>query len=51
MEWSEPFDFPTGISGFPHVNGKYPGSPENGFANIKIIIIITLIVKSSKGFS
>ena len=25
MEWHEPSDFPTGISRFSHVNGKYPG--------------------------
>ena len=25
MEWHEPSAFPTGISRFSHVNGKYPG--------------------------
>ena len=29
MEWLEPFDFPTGISGFSQVPGEFPAEPRN----------------------
>ena len=59
MEWSNLFDFPTGISGFPHVNDRHPWNmlTINDFQNILQVFfdnqshVITSWSKNSRRFS
>ena len=59
MEWSNQFDFPTGISGFPHVNDRHPWNmlTINDFQNMLQVLfdnqlhVITSWSKNSRRFS